>query len=202
MGDHHDGGAVFVELPEELEDAVGGFAVQVAGGLVREDDLRAVEQGAGDGDALLLAAGELMRHLMGLCRHAHVLEDFRNAGVDGVAVLQAGGAEDEFQVRFHAAVHQELEILENHAQLAAQHRYVFCTESAEVEPADGAFSLGEPVLRRHRPDDGGLARTDFADDVHEVAREDGHVEAVDDGAVSAQDVGAGELDDGFHAFLV
>ena len=122
----------------------------------------------------------------------------RYTGVDGGAVLPARGAEDELEVRFHGTVHQQLEILEHDAQAPAQHRYVFCTDVAEVEPADGAFSLGEPVFGRHRPDDGGLARAHLPDDVHEIARVDGHVEAVDDDAVPAQDVCAAELDDGFH----
>ena len=60
MGDEDEGGAFdAVEVEEEFEDvrAVGG--VEVAGGLVGEDDGRAEDEGAGEGDALLLAAGEL-----------------------------------------------------------------------------------------------------------------------------------------------
>ena len=37
-----------------------GAGVEVAGGLVGEDDRRAADQGPGTGDALLLAAGELV----------------------------------------------------------------------------------------------------------------------------------------------
>ena len=140
----------------------------------------------------------LMRHLVGLRAHAYVFQDLLDTGVDGGAVLPARGAEDELEVRFHGTVHQQLEILEHDAQAPAQHRYVFCTDVAEVEPTDGSFSLGEPVFGRHRPDDGGLARPHLPDDVHEIARVDGHVEAVDDDAVPAQDVCAAELDNGFH----
>ncbi len=60
VGDEDEGGAFdAVELEQEVEDvgAVGG--VEVAGGLVGEDDGRAEDEGAGEGDALLLAAGEL-----------------------------------------------------------------------------------------------------------------------------------------------
>ena len=58
VGDHQDG---LVELAaglaEHLEDSVGVLGVEVAGGLVGEDDGGAVDEGAGDGYALLLAAG-------------------------------------------------------------------------------------------------------------------------------------------------
>ena len=61
VGDHQDG---LVELAaggaEHFEDGVGVFGVEVAGGLVGEDDGGAGDEGAGDGDALLLAAGELV----------------------------------------------------------------------------------------------------------------------------------------------
>ncbi len=47
------------ELAEELEDHLAGVRVEVAGRFVGEDDLGIVDQRAGDGDALLLAAGKL-----------------------------------------------------------------------------------------------------------------------------------------------
>ena len=60
VGDHHDR---LAELPHGLahegEDLGAGAAVEVAGGLVGEDDLRAAGEGAGHGHALLLATGEL-----------------------------------------------------------------------------------------------------------------------------------------------
>ncbi len=60
VGDEDEGCAFgLVEVEEELEDsgAVGG--VEVAGGLVGEHDGGAEDEGAGERDALLLAAGEL-----------------------------------------------------------------------------------------------------------------------------------------------
>ena len=44
-----------------VEDLGAGSRVEVAGGLVGEDDLRPAGQGPGHGDPLLLAAGELAR---------------------------------------------------------------------------------------------------------------------------------------------
>jgi len=48
---------------EEGHDLVAGLGVEVSGGLVGEDDGGVIDQGAGDGDALALAAGEFV----GLC---------------------------------------------------------------------------------------------------------------------------------------
>src|ERR1700677_2467483 len=61
VGDHEDGLAELAAgLAEHLEDGVGVFGVEIAGGLVGEDYGGAIDEGAGDGYALLLAAGELV----------------------------------------------------------------------------------------------------------------------------------------------
>src|SRR5208282_94387 len=66
VGYEDDGVAAGVELVEEGHDLEAGLGVKVAGGLIGEDDRRVVDQGAGNGDALALAAGELV----GLVHHA------------------------------------------------------------------------------------------------------------------------------------
>ena len=48
------------ELEEERHDRVAGGLVEVAGGLVGEDQAGAGGERPADGDALLLAAGELL----------------------------------------------------------------------------------------------------------------------------------------------
>ena len=56
--DHRD--ALFlIELLEKRDDFATRLAVEIAGGLVPHQDRRLVDQGAGDGDALLLPAREL-----------------------------------------------------------------------------------------------------------------------------------------------
>ena len=49
------------QLGEQLQDAAAGGAVEVAGGLVGEQDGRPGGEGARQGDPLLLAARELAR---------------------------------------------------------------------------------------------------------------------------------------------
>lgn len=80
MGDHEDGLAFFAgEGAEEFEDEVGVAHVEVAGGFVGQDDGGGVGEGAGDGDALLLAAGELVGQALGFVAEADVVEELVGA---------------------------------------------------------------------------------------------------------------------------
>ena len=202
VGDHDDGGPLGVDAAEQAHDAVGGLAVQVAGGLVGDDDLGLVEEGAGDGDALLFAAGELVRHLVGLAAHAYVIQHFRDALADGLAVFPAGGPEDEIEVVLDAAVRQQLEVLEHDAEFAAEVGDVLVADAFEGIAADFAFALFQDILGDHGPDERSLAGADLADDVDEVAGTDFHVKAVDDGRFAVEDVGFPEGDDGRGVFHV
>ena len=60
VGDEEEGGLVaLAELEEDVEDSGAGFVVEVAGWFVGEEEWRGADEGAGDGDALLFAAGQL-----------------------------------------------------------------------------------------------------------------------------------------------
>ena len=74
VGDHDDGDALVVEFLEHAHDLDGGPAVEVAGRLVGEEDRGVVDERAGDGDALLLAAGELVGIMVGAVRQADDFE--------------------------------------------------------------------------------------------------------------------------------
>ena len=196
VGDHHDGGAGGVEALEELEDFVGRFAVQVAGGFVGQDDGRFVQQGAGDGDALLLAAGELVGHFVRLGGHADGRKDLGDAAVNLPFFFPAGSAEDEFQVVLHGAVCQELEVLEHHADAAAEVGDVPGVEAGEVEAAGRCFRAGaHRVFRDDGADDGGFAGPHLAHDVYQVSGHDIHVETVEDYGFSVEDVCIFEMDE-------
>ena len=61
--DRHDRRARRVQLLQQREDVRAGAGVQVAGGLVGEQDRRAADQRPGDRHALALAARELRRRV-------------------------------------------------------------------------------------------------------------------------------------------
>ena len=67
MGDD-DGGAVLAEMLDRLLHLLFGFRIQRRGGFIEQDDRRILDQRAGDGDALALAAGQLGRARRPECR--------------------------------------------------------------------------------------------------------------------------------------
>jgi hypothetical protein len=56
MRDHADGGAFFVQTVEQTHDGLAVLGVQVARGLVSEENRRGPADGSGHSDALLLTA--------------------------------------------------------------------------------------------------------------------------------------------------
>ena len=57
MGDHDQGFPLFqAHVFQNVDDALGGCCVKISGRFVSQDDIRVIDQGAGDGDALLFAA--------------------------------------------------------------------------------------------------------------------------------------------------
>ena len=61
MRDEHYGLAAFLHAPERSHDQLAGGGVEVSRGFVSEDERGVVHQRAGDGHALHLAAGKLVR---------------------------------------------------------------------------------------------------------------------------------------------
>ena len=74
VGDEDDGAARGVEVVQEGEDVRGRGRVEVAGGLVGQEERGLGHECPGDGDALLLAARELARLVLGTIGQAHLLE--------------------------------------------------------------------------------------------------------------------------------
>ena len=85
VGDEDDGVAAPVQLVEEPDDLLAGGGVEVAGGLVGEEERGLAHERAGDGDALALAAGELVR----LVVHAVREPDRRERRLGRLAPLAA-----------------------------------------------------------------------------------------------------------------
>src|ERR1022692_3206738 len=56
---YHEGGAALHQVGETFLNGGLGFGIEAAGSLVEDEDARIGENGAGDGDALPLTAGEL-----------------------------------------------------------------------------------------------------------------------------------------------
>lgn len=61
---HDDSVAAFMQFGQLFHDDVARFGIEVAGRFVGKNDRRVVDEGAGNGDALRLAAGQLPGHIV------------------------------------------------------------------------------------------------------------------------------------------
>jgi len=119
--DEHDGAAVLAEFAKEAKDGVAGVRVEVAGGLVGEDDARAVDQSAGNGGALLLAAGELAGPVFGAIGQVHRLEGGQRA-LSALLARNAAVDHRQLYVLHHVELGQQIEELEHEPDLAVANR--------------------------------------------------------------------------------
>ena len=75
VGDHDHGLSLVDKPPQQPQHDHAAGRVQVARGLVGQQDQRPVDERAGDGHPLLLAAGKLVRTVSGARRQPHLLQD-------------------------------------------------------------------------------------------------------------------------------
>ena len=106
------------EVVEQAEDADGGGRVEFAGGFVGEDQGGRVGQGAGDGDALLLAAGEFVGAVPSASGESDRFEQFVGAA-SALADAGSGDAQREFDVLVGREQRQQSEGLEDEADAVA-----------------------------------------------------------------------------------
>jgi hypothetical protein len=121
------------DLVQESENLVPVAAVQVAGGLVGQQQASAGDQSPRDGDALHLSPRELIG-MRGCTRpKAHALEQLlRPPGRVGFSIQRAG----QLDVLEHVDVSEEVEELKHHPDLAAAvESALTLIERAEVSPA-------------------------------------------------------------------
>ena len=106
----------------------GRWRVEVAGRLVGEEDLSAAAEGPGDGDALLLAAGELR----GLVVAAVAEADASSSSRRGARGLDLGELERQQHVLPRGQVAEELERLEDEADLGRRRPAGWSSERSRI----------------------------------------------------------------------
>ena len=142
MGDHDDGLSHVVDgIAQEAEHLVTAARVEVPGRLVGEHDLWSARERPGDGDALLLAAGELGRAVREPVAEAD--------GVDHVIEPLPVGSTARQRHRQHDVLvrrqrRHEVERLEHEPDVVApQQRELAVGERAELDVADEDRARGE-----------------------------------------------------------
>src|SRR5712692_10451264 len=114
---HHRQPFLLVQALQDVHDLDGRAAVQVAGGLVGQQERRLVHQGARDGHALLLPPGELAREVMCAVGKPHALERQLRA----LLALFRGNSRvhrRQLDVLERRSAREQVELLENKAELA------------------------------------------------------------------------------------
>ena len=109
--DHHDGASLAMQFAQQAQDDLFVDRIQIAGGLVGQNDFRIVDQGARDAHPLLLAAGELGGQMPGAVFQAHVGQRRERLLLVGhaVKVLRQHDVFERGQVR------NQVELLEDEA---------------------------------------------------------------------------------------
>ena len=178
---HDHGGAVLVDLVQHAHDAHGGGGVQVAGGLIGQQDARAVDDGAGDRHALLLAAGEFVREAVFLAFEADGLEDLGHGVADDAAAL-ADDLHGEGDVGEHGFLRQQAEVLEHDADPAAEPGHAPAGDVGDVLAGHVDGAGGGAVLFEDEAQEGRFAGAGGADEEGEFATVDLKVDRIQRGS--------------------
>ena len=178
VGDDDDGHAGFSSgVLQKTEDGLAGLVVQSAGGLIAEQELGVLCQGSGDGDALLLAAGELTGEILHSVAQTHVPEHLlrvQGIGADLVGqlhILQSG-----------QVAHQIVKLEHKAHILPAVLGELPLVQGGDLPSVQPDGSGGQGVHAAQDVQQGGLARAGGADDDHQFALfhgEAGIVEGMD-----------------------
>src|SRR4029453_19302408 len=173
VSDHEDGGAGGVELADELHDRGAGGAVEVAGRFVGEDDRRMPDEGAGDRDALPLAAGEVGGLEGGAWGEADPFERLVGASVP-LGGGDAGVEQPVGDVLPRRGMFGQEELLKDEADLPGpQPRELAVAKARRVDATDPDRAAPRPLERPDHVQERGLARPGGPDDRHQLAPPNG-----------------------------
>jgi hypothetical protein len=147
--------------------------VEGAEGLVEQQHGRAVDERAGERDALLLAAGELARLALRLGREADALELLADAAAD-LGARDALALEPEGDVLLHREVGEERVALEDRVRRPLERR-----QPGDVDAVDEDAPLGRLLEAGDHPQRRRLAAAARAEQREELAAGDVEVERAD-----------------------
>ena len=167
MGDHDDQ-PVPGHLLQKLHHLHAGLAVQRAGGLVGQEDVRVVDEGPGDGHPLHLPAGHLRRHLVQLVPQPHLFQRLHRPAA-ALLLGHARQGERQLHVGQHALVGNQVVALEHEADgvvaVGVPVPVLVVLGGAAVDDEVAAGVAVQPADDVQR---GGLAAAGGAQDRHEL----------------------------------
>ena len=167
MRRHDDGRPAGVDFTEQVHDFERQVGIEIAGWFVRENDGGIVDQRTRDGNALLLAAGQLEWIGIHPVLKPHPFQDLEGPPLL-LRLRHAEHARHERDVFQHGFRRQELEVLKHETERAAITLDLTRRERGQISAADHQLPLGRHVLTEEKAQERGLARTAWSGQEDEV----------------------------------
>ena len=111
---NHDHQTVPGHFLQQIHDLHAGFAVQRAGGLVCQQNIRIVYQSSGNGHTLHLSTGHLIWLLMELITQAHILQSLHSP-LAALTMRNAGNGQSQFHIGKYRLVGNQIIALKHKA---------------------------------------------------------------------------------------
>ena len=171
-----------LQILEQVDDLCAHRDVEGRDGLVADQELGLDRKGAGDADALALAARELVRVAPRVAgQQAHEAEELGHPLLFRAAAGEAVNGErlGQHLADRHARVERAVGVLEDDLHLAAQAPHALareCQDIAPLEPDRPAVGIDEA---QHQPAGRGFPAPALAHERERLAGREGEVDAVD-----------------------
>jgi len=144
------------DVPDDVEDLIGHVVVEVAGGLVGQEERGRLDQRARERDPLRLTLGELVGIGLGAPGEADGFEARERQRRD-LAPGRAEHPEHEGDVVEHGPAGEELGVLENDPDGPAQVGDLPSAETDHVDPRDLDLPVRGHLVPVEEPEESGLA---------------------------------------------
>ena len=173
MGDHQHGRTQIIDLLQQCHNLKRTRRIQIAGGLVGDDGGRVVHQSAGNGQTLLLTAGQFARMTAALSFQPHQIQNVGNTILD-LLIFGTHNTHGEGHIIVNRHIVDQAEILEHDSHRSAQIRNLPFANPLQGIAVDMNRAGGRLQLSGDQLNDRGLTGTGGADQETEFAVLDLH----------------------------
>jgi hypothetical protein len=162
------GGVLFAsEAPQKIKDQSTGEGVEIAGGLIGEEEFRRVHQSASDGDTLHLSTGELVRKAVA---EAVEFDPAQTLVGDGAGSEDASEQKRKLDIFVDSEGVEELKGLKDKADfVAAQNREGSVVEAGSWRAINEDGAAGGKVHGAGEIEEGGFAAAAASHECEEIA---------------------------------
>jgi hypothetical protein len=176
--DQHDGQPEFaIDALEQIQNGARGFGVERGRRLIGQQHLRLARERARNADTLLLPAADLRRIAVLLRGKPDQIEQRQHRRFD-LGALHARELERQRDVIEYRARRQQIEVLEDHADLAARLAQLARGHRRQIAAADQDITFSRPRQQVDRAHQCTFAGAAAADDAEYFARRNGQIDVV------------------------